>query len=562
MDFHKYAADEASALINRLLEESSATSTQQVLKFKLALTTALYALESSVGARPETETHIAEFVERLSEASSKATAGTVQQVIDEARTAAEALRAELDDKTARLEDQTARLEEQTARLDEYAAKEETLEASLRTSQDHAETLEAELAEERARTDSVRVEMNDALEAHAKELADARDAHAKMEAAWDEAMEARDEEARARRSIETELREIRESLEASREEMARVSHELESAVVERSKLEDAVSLAYSQAQAAEAKLGAVTDLFKASAARVKALERAQKEHDRTIRDLEAKPQPAGGSPEAGAASLPVLDELLSSFEALAGATTIGDVLTTLTEHVAAEFPRVALFRVKSNRLEGEHQIGIEATDVTKIIIPRETNSILNAAATSRRVERRTAKGLADNGGGPFEGSPSCAIALPIVVQGETLAVVYADNEGQSPRDPAALNLRTRFAEVLSRHATALLTRLTTELKMLAELRAYAGSLLTEIEEMYLSDMSAGKDGPDLQKRLKANVEYARSIYANRAGLEGADAATLLEDQLTMLIESKDGTPFGRDLAAVARQPDQNSAAFRS
>jgi hypothetical protein len=539
MDFHKYAADETSALIDRLVSGSSDSSTQQLLKFKLAVTSALETLESAITTRPETERDVSALVERLVEASTTVTTENVQRVIDEARGVAEALRGEIDEQREKI----AGLEE-----------------SLRKAQERADALEADLNVERGRIDSVRAEMNEIIESHVKELAEARESHTKLESTWHEAVEARDEELRARRTIENELKEVRDSLEASRAEIARFGHELEAAVVERSKLEDAASLAHSQAQAADAKLEAVTGLFKTSAARVKALERAQKEYERKGG---AGPAKASGtaSTETGAASISVLEELLGSFDALASATTIGDVLTTLTEHVAAEFPRVALFRVKSNRLEGEHQIGVDSPDIKTILIPFEADSMLTRAAISSRVERRTGKALADSEL-PFEGTPTCAVALPIIVQGETVAVVYADDVGQAARDAAALHLSSRFAEALSQHATALLARLTTELKTLAELRTYAGSLLTEIEEMYLSDVSAGKDGVELQKRLKANVEYARSIYANRAALEGAAAASLLEDQLTTLIEMKDGTSFGRDLAAVARQTDRQESESRS
>jgi hypothetical protein len=96
------------------------------------------------------------------------------------------------------------------------------------------------------------------------------------------------------------------------------------------------------------------------------------------------------------------------------------------------------------------------------------------------------------------------------------------------------------------------RLTAELKALAELRDYAKSLFSEIEEMFIADTIAGKGEDDLHRRLKGNLEYARSIYATRVAMEGPGAASLLEDELGAIVDGKGTTPFGRALAAVAGQ----------
>ena len=63
------------------------------------------------------------------------------------------------------------------------------------------------------------------------------------------------------------------------------------------------------------------------------------------------------------------------------------------------------------------------------------------------------------------------------------------------------------------------------------------------------MSAGKQGEELQKRLHANLDYARSIYSNRAQFESPSAAALLDAQVTAMTETHRGSSFGRDLAVV-------------
>jgi hypothetical protein len=344
------------------------------------------------------------------------------------------------------------------------------------------------------------------------------------------------------------------LEARQAELDAARGEVEQLRSERARFEEVASAAQGQAEAAEAKLDAVTGLFKTSTARVKALERGQEEHDRLVKSLQAKLQAKGGGGAAapGGDPLSTLDDLLGSFEALSGATTIADVLTTLTEQLAADFSRVALFRVKGNRLEGEHQIGIDLpADVGKVVMPLSMDSLLTRAATSGALLRLTGAELADSSRAPFAGAPTCALALPLIVNGEPLAVVYADDSGQgdSDRPPVDLERSGRVADALRQHTVALLSRLTSELKALAELKAYAALLLKEMEDMYKADVDAGQTGETLLNLLRSNLEYARSIYTSRVTNEGTDATSLLEDQITALIESRSDSKFVSDLAAA-------------
>jgi hypothetical protein len=366
----------------------------------------------------------------------------------------------------------------------------------------------------------------------------------------------------------ELAATRTQLEAAQAEVEAAQALLEEAVADRARFEEAAGVAHSQAEAAEAKLDAVTSLFKTSNSRVKALERAQEEHDRVVRGLQAKlhAQTTVVTASTGdSATLALLDELLGSFEALSGATTIADVLTTLTEQLAADFCRVALFRVKGNRLEGEHQIGIDLpADVGKVMMPLGMDSFLTRAASSGQLMRLTGSELADSSRAPFAGSPSCALALPIVVGGEPFAVVYADDSGQADNDraPVDLDRSARVADALRHHAVALLTRLTAELKALAELRAYADLLIKEMEQMYNADVDAGRSGDALLNLLRSNLEYARSIYANRIEHEGTDARSLLEDQISSIIDTQGDTQYGRDLAAALGRADEEPSEARA
>ena len=473
----------------------------------------------------------ADLVSRLAKAASAAAEQAAKQASDEGQKTADSIRAEL----------------------QVAVKQKM-------------ALTASLKEAQAQSESLRGELKTAIERGeiaSRQLGEARKSNEKLEKERGELVAARDEQSRARNAAEVELKKSRDALDAARAETVSVVRKLEQSEADRTKFEEAASVAHSESQAAEAKLAAVTQLLTQSAARVTALERAGHDHARVVRDLEAKlnsataaPVAAGGPASAGA-PLASLDDLLAGFQALGAATTISDVLMTLVEQLAAQYPRVALFRVKKSHLQGEHQIGFDLNhDIAKVMIPLGMDSLLARSASAGTIQRLSADELKDSSRAPFSGSPSSAIAVPVVVSGETLGIVYADDAGapRHKRTPEAEATSARIAEAMQQHAVALLMRMTNELKLRAELQSYAQSLLRELEEMYSADLQAEKPPEELRGRLKGNLDYARSIFESRVALEGGDAAALLDDELAALIENGQASPFARDLAAAAGRPE--------
>lgn len=300
-----------------------------------------------------------------------------------------------------------------------------------------------------------------------------------------------------------------------------------------------------------------EIHQLEAEHASAAREAENRYADTLRDMEAQvhASAAAGS-ESTSAVVSRVDDLLEGFQALAGASSVSDVLATLVEHLAAEFSRVALFYVRGNRLEGSNQIGFEFdNDIAKLIFPLGLDSLLTRAVVSGRIERVTGAEIPASGLAAFGGSPTCALAIPVVVQGETLAILYADDSGRETTE-----LSTRFASALLQHAVALLMRQTNELRQIAELRGYATSLLAEVEEMYAADAAGGKSGEDLQHRLKNNIDFARSIFTTRIESEGIAAAPLFEEQLASLLDAQAETRFGRDLATLIGR-DEHHASHR-
>jgi hypothetical protein len=472
----------------------------------------------------------------------------LREVADEGRKAADTLRGELQNTVKQKTALSASLEDAQTQL-------EAVRGELASVSAEADTLRGTLAATRGDLDAARGELKTATERGAlvsSQLSEARKANEDLEAVRDDLIRSRDEDARVRAATEADLRQTRELLEVTSAALSAAEKKLEKAAGDRAVLEETVSIAHSQTEAAEAKLAAVTDLFNKSAARVKILERAQQDHDRAVQELEARVKTPAAATGA-ATPVPLFDELLAGFQALESAATMGDVLTTFVEQLAAQFTRVALFRVRKSHLQGEHQIGFDLkTDIAKVVLPVGMDSLPARAMSSGLIERLTGDELKEGAGAPFSGSPTFAVAIPIIAAGETLAVVYADDAGSSKgrRTSDAALVAARFAEALQYHAVALLMRMTNELKARAELQGYAQSLLRELEQMYTSDQQGGKQGDELQARLQGNLEYARSIFESRVALEGGGAAALLDDEIAALLESTPDTPFAGHLAAVS------------
>jgi hypothetical protein len=351
-------------------------------------------------------------------------------------------------------------------------------------------------------------------------------------------------------------------------------QLDANVAENRTLTADLAAAQKELEAARTQREAVAAQLDASRARIQTLERNQATQEENLRKMEASLQDSLQA-EASAREIAVgsdvdlakshadlaalradvdrlgslMDASIHSLDELASASTISDLLASLVRQLSVEFSRVAVFRVKGNRLEGEYQIGFDqSTDVTKLVLPMNMDSLITRAATSGTVEHLKGSDLDDSSRAPFGGTPAMALALPVAFQNETFAVVYADTDHQD-RDDQPYDAAAGFAKLMVRTTTVLLLRLSQELKTLTELREYAAMLLQEAEEMYNADLQTDRSDDERRSRLQDTVECARQLYAQRAALEGPAAAALLDDRIAAAIESESDTQFARDLAAI-------------
>jgi hypothetical protein len=325
-----------------------------------------------------------------------------------------------------------------------------------------------------------------------------------------------------------------------------------------------------AEAARQERDGLMNRLEISVARVEELERAQADHSEERARLESRLDEVSarearlrdevtalnGVPEAVDALRSDVDRLAALFDAsaravteMSSAPTSAELLIGLAKRLSLQFSRVALFRLKGDRLAVEEHLGFdEGLDLRKDTLPLSGDSLPARAARSGAAESLSGVDAGATGL-PFGGTLTAAISLPLVLHGVTIAVVYADDADvpESARGPAVHDASVAYARLLVGHVVALLVRHTQELKTLAELRDYAATLLHEARTMYLADAESGRTGDALRIRLKENIDCASQLYAYRAAMEGTAAAALFDDQLAE--EAAGDTALARDLRQV-------------
>lgn len=572
MDFREYAARETSETVGNLVAEVSRKVTGDLQALREAFDMVTAALDTALAnqSNPDCAQDVTALAERLAaeagrqaEAAGEQVRAEAQAVIDELRANVQAQSTDNAALTAALEKARTELARVRSDLDAETALTEAARAECAAAHEGQKRAEAAGAEiqEKARRESDRLstelaalrEQLEATRAESLRLGAQRDA----DAAQSEKMAA------ALSAVTTDLQEARtqgRKLVAEAKTAATELDALKRANDEHERAGRALQEKLDEANTATAALGQRAQDAEAEAARLRAeVEAARQASEQAARAVEEAEARAGRllaeqadtiRKHAGSFISVSLERLLAMYLRVAKGATLDEALEAVVDALASQFPRVALFRVQNNRLEGMRQVGFDVQgDISQVLLPRTRDSLITQAVTSANIETRSGRELADTSGMPFGGTPQFGLALPLVVDGECLAVAYADDSGQADGEFARSDLRERFARLLQCQAVPLLARLAAEAKMLAELDEYAGLLLTELEQTHAEEVAAGVADAERRKNLKENIEYARRMYAQRAESEGKRAAAMFERRLFAAVESQADTPFVRDIVAV-------------
>jgi hypothetical protein len=160
--------------------------------------------------------------------------------------------------------------------------------------------------------------------------------------------------------------------------------------------------------------------------------------------------------------------------------------------------------------------------------------------------------ADHPAPSFAALPSdrAAVAVPLVVGGHTVALLYADNAGAAPEVPAAW---PEAIQILARHASAALALLTASRTLQTigrgngadaaegadqSARRYARLLVSEIKLYNEAAVQVGRQKRDLLQRLRPEIERARRLYEERVSPSVGARAAYFQQELVQTLADGD------------------------
>jgi hypothetical protein len=260
---------------------------------------------------------------------------------------------------------------------------------------------------------------------------------------------------------------------------------------------------------------------------------------------------------GAAS----DRLADAIRTLDRARSLSEILDTLASCAAREAARAAVLVVASDRFRGWRFIGFEPSfdDAKQIDLSSEQSGVVGEAARSGQPAR-AGEGIQLPSFAAH--TESDAIAIPLVLSGETVAVLYAEVEkvaGKRQKAEGALEIVARHAARCLEVVTAFNTirLLTAQPEVAAGFGSAAGTtgneqadedaaalryarlLVSEIRMYHEPEIIAGRRERDLATRLGGEIARARTLYEERVPAHVRHRADLFHDELVRTLAGGDG-----------------------
>lgn len=258
------------------------------------------------------------------------------------------------------------------------------------------------------------------------------------------------------------------------------------------------------------------------------------------------------------------QLADAFRAIDAARSLSEILDALTASVGCEARRAALLLVRGTKLRTWRSVGLGTGDT----VPQHIES----AGIVRDAVRTLSTAAA---GGPSDGSRLAELAVPVIVGGEVVAVVYADQEARdfdSPQTPArswrtTIELMTRYAARSLEATTAFRTAhlfvggdaargpgasasrafdrtgpsgRSGSLDSDDAARRYARLLVLEIKMYHEEAVAAGRRERDLANRLGGEIERARVLYERRVPASVRAQSNYFHDELVQTLAAGDGS----------------------
>jgi hypothetical protein len=461
------------------------------------------------------------------------------------------LQSDLQSQMSALEAKQAEVREQVRREAESKATHEWSARLEQAQTDWHQRLQSELAAAAAEADRRLAAETERARAEADKAAAESAERARNEAA-ESAERARKE---AAESAEQSAARIRAEAEQS---TARIRQEMEEALsAERQRL--AGELDAERARALKELAGErdrTSVELETERLRVKTLTAALEEAQTSLRNQDALTEARTAERQS---QLAFVERLSGAVRTIALARSLSDTLTALVSTASSVAPRVALFIVNGPDLQGWRAEGFAANSPASLrLAPGDSPLLSNAVTTGSPASTPAAPPPA------FAALPAdrAALAVPIIVGGHTVAVLYAD-------DGSALRSETSAAwsdaiHILGAHASACvayITALRTTQAMRAtapgaapraaapgteedsSARRYARLLVSEIKLYNEAAVRTGREKRDLLSRLRPEIERARRLYEERVSPSIAARGAYFQQELVHTLADGDQALLG-------------------
>lgn len=295
--------------------------------------------------------------------------------------------------------------------------------------------------------------------------------------------------------------------------------------------------------------------------------SERESARSVREAapavhEAPPAPAPAAPVPAAARRDDLPRLAAALRAMDQASTLTELLAAALKAAAAEAPRAALFLVQGTELREWSVDGVPSVDAGPL---RTAGREAGVIADALRRHEPVATGAEEEHGAPFFATlprDGVALAVPLVLNGTPVAVLYADQGTDGTQGEAVWR---DAVQVIGRHAAACasaLTALRTAEALryvsndrvaapaavgngddLQAARRYAKLLVSEIKLYNEQAVRLGREHGDLLLRLEPEIDRARRLYEERIPASVPDRHLLFRQELAQTLADGDHTRLG-------------------
>jgi hypothetical protein len=262
-----------------------------------------------------------------------------------------------------------------------------------------------------------------------------------------------------------------------------------------------------------------------------------------------------------AELAAADRLVSAVRALDSAGSLIDTLNEVAEAVHRIAGRAAVLVVKGASLKGwtHRGFGPATTEARLIDLPIEEAGVLGLAVQRAEAHSASSDDTASDMRVPAPFTPDMpervGLAVPVVVDGQAVAVVYADDvTGDAQEVPSSW---PEHVEIIVRHASRVAEALTARRASgrrpatsagprndAESARRYARLLISEIKLYHEALVEEGRRAGDLRQRLGAEIARARQMYEERVPSDVDGRADLFEQELVRTLAGGDPILLGQ------------------